>query len=158
VKRSDSVTKAAIYKGCKMSVSDCVFCKIVAGSIPAVKVFEDEACLAFLDIGPLAEGHVLLIPKVHAVTLDELTADRAAACLRHLPALVRAVKAVTGCQGANVLQNNGLVAHQVVPHVHFHIIPRNEGDAFHFNWPSGQYPPGKAQELADSLRKSLQNG
>ena len=56
--------------------------------------------------------------------------------------------AVTGCQGVNVLQNNGRVAHQVVPHVHFHIIPRTEGDAFHFNWPAGSYPPGKIEELA----------
>ncbi len=79
-----------------MIESDCLFCKIVSGEIPASKVLEDDACLAFMDIGPLAEGHVLLIPKMHAVTLDELPADQASAMLGHLPALVKAVQTVTG--------------------------------------------------------------
>lgn len=133
----------------------CIFCKIAAGQIPCVKVYEDAACLAFLDIGPLAEGHVLLIPKTHAETLDQLTSEQAGAMLRHLPALVKAVQAATACEGVNVLQNNGRVAHQVVPHVHFHIIPRKAGDAFHFNWPAGNYPPGRADSLASEIRKNL---
>ena len=138
-----------------MGDPNCIFCKIVAGQIPCTKVLEDDACLAFLDIGPLAEGHVLLIPKAHAVTLDQLAADQAGAMLRHLPALVKAVQAVTGCEGVNVLQNNGRVAHQVVPHVHFHIIPRKAGDAFDFNWPAGSYPPGKADPLAAAIKRQL---
>jgi histidine triad (HIT) family protein len=138
-----------------MAENDCLFCKIVAGEIPAVKVLEDDVCLAFMDIGPLADGHVLLIPKTHAVTLDELPADQAGAMLRHLPALVKAVQTVTACQGVNVLQNNGPAAHQQVMHVHFHVIPRNEGDAFGFNWPGGSYPPGRMEELADAVRKEL---
>lgn len=138
-----------------MKDPDCIFCKIAAGEIPAMKVWEDEAALAFMDIGPLAEGHVLLVPKTHAETLDGMSAEQAAALLRHLPALVGAVKAATGCEGVNVLQNNGRVAHQVVPHVHFHIIPRNSGDEFHFNWPAGEYPPGRAEQLAESIRDNL---
>jgi len=138
-----------------MKDPDCIFCRIAAGDIPATKVFQDDACLAFMDIGPLAEGHLLLIPKTHAETLDKMSADQAAAVLRHLPALVRAVKETTGCEGVNVLQNNGRVAHQVVPHVHFHIIPRNGGDSFHFNWPAGQYPRGRAEELAAAIRDCL---
>jgi len=138
-----------------MVESECLFCRIVAGEIPAVKVLEDDACVAFMDIGPLADGHVLLIPKMHAVTLDELPADQAGAMLRNLPALVKAVQAATGCQGVNVLQNNGSVAHQVVMHVHFHVIPRNEGDAFGFNWPAGSYPPGRMEELAEAVRREL---
>ncbi|MBC8373075.1 MAG: HIT family protein [Phycisphaerae bacterium] len=138
-----------------MADSDCLFCKIVAGEIPASKVLEDDACVAFMDIGPLAEGHVLLIPKMHAVTLDELPAEQAGEMLGNLPALVRAVQAATGCQGVNVLQNNGRVAHQVVMHVHFHVIPRNEGDAFGFNWPASSYPPGRMEELAEAVRSEL---
>lgn len=138
-----------------MADSDCIFCKIVAGDIPTATVLDDETALAFMDVGPLAEGHVLLIPKVHAETLDAMSADEAAGMLRHLPALVRAVKAATGCAGVNVLQNNGRVAHQVVPHVHFHIIPRTSGDAFHFNWPAGSYPPGRAEQLAQTIRDEL---
>lgn len=135
--------------------NDCIFCKIVAGQIPALKVLQDEEALAFLDIGPLAEGHVLLIPKRHFATLDQMPADVAGAMLRHLPALAAAVQAAVGCQGLNVLQNNGRVAHQVVDHVHFHLIPRNEADAFHFNWPAGKYPQGRAEQLAESIRAEL---
>ena len=138
-----------------MSDTDCLFCKIVQGEIPATKVLEDSAAVAFMDIGPLAEGHVLLIPAGHYATLDEMPGDQAAAMLRHLPALVKAVQAATGCEGVNVLQNNGRVAHQVVMHVHFHIIPRNAGDAFHFNWPAGSYPEGRLSELAEAIRAQL---
>lgn len=134
---------------------DCIFCKIAAGDIPCEKILEDDAALAFLDIGPLAEGHVLLIPKAHAATLDEMSADAAGALLRHLPALVAAVKEGTGAPAANVLQNNGPEAHQEVMHVHFHVIPRREGDAFRFNWPAGKYEPGQAERIADRIRASL---
>ena len=138
-----------------MNRDDCIFCKIATGQIGVTKVLEDEACLAFLDIGPLAEGHVLLVPKAHAETIDQLSADQAAALLRHLPALVAAVRAVTGCEGVNVLQNNGRVAHQAVTHVHVHIIPRRGGDEFYFNWPAGKYPPGRAEELAKQIKARL---
>ena len=138
-----------------MSEPDCIFCKIVAGRVPAVKVLEDDAAIAFLDVAPLAQGHLLLIPKAHAATVDELTAEQAGELLKHVPALVRAVRAATGCEGVNVLQNNGRVAHQVVMHVHFHIIPRSSGDAFNFNWPAGSYGEGRIQQLADDIRKHL---
>ena len=138
-----------------MADSDCLFCKIGAGDIPAVKVLEDDICLAFMDIGPLAEGHVLLIPKIHAETLDKLPDSHAGEMLKHLPTLVRAVQTATSCQGVNIVQNNGAAAHQEVMHVHFHVIPRNEGDAFGFNWPGGSYPDGRIEELADALRGEL---
>jgi histidine triad (HIT) family protein len=98
---------------------------------------------------------VLLIPKAHARTVDQLSASQAGEMLRLLPAMVKAVQAATGCQGVNVLQNNGRVAHQVVPHVHFHIIPRNEDDAFGFNWPAGAYDEGRVDELARAIRANL---
>jgi len=138
-----------------MADSDCLFCRIVSGDIPAVKVLEDDVCIAFMDIGPLGEGHVLLIPKTHAETLDELPAGEAGDMLKHLPGLVGAVKTATQCQGVNILQNNGVVANQEVMHVHFHVIPRNEGDAFKFNWPSGAYEPGRIEELAEAIKSEL---
>ncbi len=138
-----------------MKDSDCIFCKIAAGEIPCVKILEDDSSIAFLDTGPLADGHTLLIPKGHYVTVDEMPADVAAAVLRHLPALGRAVRSALGCEGYNILQNNGSVAHQVVPHVHFHVIPRNSGDKFHFNWPAGTYPQGRIEQLAEAIRKEL---
>jgi histidine triad (HIT) family protein len=136
-------------------MENCIFCKIAAGLIPSAKVLEDSAAFAFMDIGPLAQGHVLLIPKAHFVTVDQMPDDLAGQLLRHLPRLVKAVQTATSCQGVNVLQNNGAAAHQEVQHVHFHIIPRNSGDAFRFNWPAGTYPPGRAEELAQSIRKNL---
>lgn len=138
-----------------MNDPDCIFCKIAAGEVPAAKVLEDAAAVAFMDVGPLAEGHVLLIPPEHYETVDQMPADQAAAMLGHVPALASAVQAATGCEGINVLQNNGRVAHQVVMHVHFHIIPRNAGDAFQFNWPAGSYPQGRAEQLAEAIRKEM---
>ena len=134
---------------------NCIFCKIVDGQVPCAKILDTDEALAFLDIGPLARGHLLLIPKAHCRTIDELSADQAAAVLRHLPALVAAVRQATRCDGVNVLQNNGAVAHQVVQHVHFHIIPRNRGDAFHFNWPAGSYDEGEIEQLARAVREHL---
>jgi len=136
--------------------ADCIFCKIIAGDIPAARLIDDEHSLALMDVAPLAEGHALLIPKGHYQTLDEMPAEEAAAMLAHLPALVRAVQQATRCEGVNVLQNNGRVAHQVVPHVHFHVIPRNAGDEFHFNWPAGSYPEGRMDELAEQIRAARQ--
>ena len=138
-----------------MADSDCLFCKIGAGEIPVAKVLEDDVCVAFMDIGPLAEGHVLLIPKDHYETLDQMPAGQAAAMCGNLPVLVKAVQAAVGCEGVNVLQNNGRVAHQIVPHVHFHIIPRTTGDEFHFNWPRGEYPAGRVEELAEAIRAAV---
>lgn len=135
--------------------SQCIFCKIVAGEIPAATVLQNAAAVAFMDVGPLAEGHVLLIPTRHYQTIDQMPADEAAGMLKHLPALVRAVREATGCEGVNVLQNNGRVAHQVVDHVHVHVIPRDAGDAFDFNWPSGQYPQGRIEQLAEAIRSAM---
>ena len=138
-----------------MADNDCIFCKIVGGGIPAEVICRDGGAVAFVDVGPLAEGHVLLVPTGHYETLDQMPAEEAAAMLKHLPGLVRAVRAATGCEGVNVLQNNGRVAHQVVPHVHFHIIPRDQDDAFEFNWPAGKYPDGRMAELAEAIRRHL---
>jgi len=138
-----------------MAESDCIFCKIVAGEIPAAKVFEDDACVAFMDIGPVADGHVLLIPKSHAAGIEDLSPADASAMLANLPAIARAVRSATGCQGLNILQNNGPLAGQVVMHVHFHLIPRNAGDAFEFNWPAGQYAEGRIAELREAIGRAL---
>lgn len=138
-----------------MTDPNCIFCKIAAGEVPCTKLLEDASALAFLDIGPLAEGHVLLIPKDHYATIDQMPAAAAAGLLRHLPGLAKAVQSAVGCEGLNVLQNNGTVAHQVVQHVHFHIIPRGAGDEFHFNWPAGTYPRGRADEIAQAIRAEL---
>ncbi len=134
---------------------DCIFCKIVAGEIPCCTILETDDAIAFLDVGPIAHGHVLLIPKMHAETLDKLDSSAMAATARLLPRLVSAVKIATGCEGVNILQNNGAVAGQIVPHVHFHLIPRTSGDAFTIPWPAGTYPEGEMLVVAAAIRSHL---
>src|SRR5947207_1167612 len=104
-----------------------IFDRILSGEIPCYRLYEDEHVLAFLDVGPLADGHTLVIPKERAARLHELSADAAAALGRVLPQLCRAVIAATGVEDYNLLQNNGAAAHQAVHHVHFHIIPKPAG-------------------------------
>jgi histidine triad (HIT) family protein len=136
-------------------MADTVFKKIIAGEIPAHKVYEDEHVLAILDIGPLSRGHTLVIPKEPAETLDRLSDESAAALGRVLPRVCRAVVEATGVRQYNVLENNGRGAHQMVQHVHFHIIPKpNEREGLGIGWPAGSLGP-EAAELAARIRAAL---
>jgi len=137
-------------------MADTIFSKILRGDIPCHKVYEDDHLLAFLDIGPLSYGHTLVIPKEEVAMLDELSDDAAAAIGRVLPRLCRAVKAVTGVEQYNVLQNNGPMAHQAVFHVHFHIIPRPSVDqGLGIEWRSGKLDPEEGAKLAAALRREM---
>src|SRR5580700_6735344 len=141
-------------------MADTIFGKILAGQIPCHKVFEDDKVLAFLDIDPLSAGHTLVIPKEPAETMDQLSDESAAALGRVLPRICRAVIAVTGVRQYNVLENNGPGAHQAVPHVHFHIIPKPDGVAgLGIKWPVGQLGADAAQlasELSQHVRAAAQ--
>ena len=133
-------------------MADTVFSKIIRGEIPCHKVYEDDHVLAFLDVGPLSEGHTLVIPKEAAETLDQLSEESSAAIGRVLPKLCRAIKEVTGCGAYNVLQNNGVLAHQAVFHVHFHIIPRPEaGGGLGIRWPAEEVDHAAAAALAAKI-------
>ncbi len=134
---------------------ECVFCKIVAGAIPALVVHEDETALAFLDVNPLAPGHVLLVPKDHYAALVDMPPETVGAMTRLLPQLGRAALAVTKAQGFNVLLNNGKVAGQVVEHVHFHVIPRRPDDALGYRWPAGKYAEGEAEQIHKGILQAL---
>ncbi len=134
---------------------DCIFCKIVAGEIPSLKIYEDEQVLSFLDIGPLAEGHLLVIPKVHYERLDEMKAEDIQAVASVLPRLAKALTEATGAQGYNLLQNTGECAGQVVPHVHFHLIPRMPNDGLGYRWPAKKYPEGKDKEIQQKIINAL---
>lgn len=136
-------------------MSTCIFCKIIAGEVPCHRVYEDERVLAFLDIGPLARGHTLVVPRRHAVTLDELSADEAAGLFRVVPMLGRAVSRAVGAAGWNVLQNNGQAAGQAVDHVHVHLIPRREADGLGYRWPAGRLDPSDAPGLLSLIRAGL---
>jgi histidine triad (HIT) family protein len=136
--------------------NDCIFCKIAAGQIPAHMLYEDDHVISFLDIGPLSEGHTLVIPRGHWVTLDQVPEDVMQSIGRALRRIGAAVAAAIDCDGWNVLQNNGRVAGQVVMHVHFHIIPRREGDSLGYRWPAGQLDDETASKLSTAIRGALQ--
>ena len=133
-----------------------IFTKIINGEIPCHKVYEDAHVLAFLDIMPLSEGHTLVIPKEPAETLDKLSDESCAAIGRVLPRICRAVVEATGCVDFNVLQNNGVMAHQAVFHVHFHIIPKPDSDrGLGVGWPAGKLDGQAGAALAAKLRDAL---
>ncbi|RMG17411.1 MAG: HIT family protein [Planctomycetota bacterium] len=135
-------------------MAETIFSKIIRGEIPCHKVYEDEQVLAFLDINPVSRGHTLVIPKEPAPTLDRLSDDSAAAVGRVLPRIARAVLSATGAEHFNVLQNNGVPAHQAVFHVHFHIIPKHaDGSGLGIGWPAGTLDDGAA--LAASIREAI---
>ena len=138
-----------------MSADDCVFCKISAGQIPCRKIYEDESVLAFLDVGPVNDGHTLVIPKAHFEKLhecpDEIVAKLSACLGRIADAVVKAMEA----EAYNVLCNNGRAAGQLVGHVHFHIIPRNSGDGVFDRWPAYEYEQGRADDIVKKICEKL---
>ena len=126
-----------------MTAEPTIFGRILDDEIPCLRVYEDEHVLAFLDVGPLSLGHVLVIPKERVAFLHELSDDAAAAIGRVLPRITRAVMDVTGCADYNVLQNNGAGANQAVFHVHFHIIPKHsDGSGLGIEWNAGELVGG----------------
>lgn len=139
-----------------MGTGDCIFSKIVSGEIPSVKVYEDEAVLAFLDINPISDGHTLVIPKKKFEKLHDCPAELLAELCSRLGKISKAVVAATGCDGYNVLCNNGRAAGQLIDYVHFHIIPRNEGDGVFNRWPHYQYPEGKIEAIAAKIHENME--
>ena len=150
-------------------MSDSIFSKIIRGEIDSHKIYEDDQVIAILDIGPLSEGHALVIPKEPAVTIDELSDESAEAVGRVLPRIVRALKRITGAEALNILQNNGSAAGQAVEHVHFHLIPRfpgrgapvqgkpdkDNGPGLEFLWSPGTLTQEEAVEIGKQIKRLL---
>lgn len=134
---------------------NCLFCKILAGSIPSAKVYEDEHVLAFLDINPIAKGHTLVVPKAHYSTLLELPASGGQALLNAMKTVAKALQEETGCGGFNCIQNNFAPAGQMVFHSHWHIIPRFDNDGLP-DWPGGKYGGNEEmQQLAGAINARI---
>ena len=130
-----------------------LFEKIIDGTIPCHRVYEDEYVLAFLDVAPLSNGHTLVIPKQAVAHLHELSAQSGAALGRALVKVSAAVVEATGATAYNILQNNGEEAHQAVFHVHFHIIPKFGEKGLGIAWASGVLADGEA--LANEISKHM---
>ena len=136
-------------------MSDCIFCKIIAGQIPCTKVYEDDVCLAFMDIGPISPGHTLIVPKKHYEAVSQMPAEEVAAFYRPVAALAAAVQAAVGSEGLNVLQNNGRSAGQAVEHLHVHLIPRWTGDGLGFRWPAKKADFDVLAKQAEAIKAGL---
>jgi histidine triad (HIT) family protein len=140
-------------------MSDCIFCKIVAGEIPSATVYEDETKFALMDINPILPGHVLLVPKAHYERVTDLPDEVAADLGGALPKLGRAVVAAAKADGFNIFQTNGRCSGQAVFHVHFHVIPRHNDDGYTFRWsPRGPYEEGKMAEWRQRIADALEAG
>jgi histidine triad (HIT) family protein len=136
-------------------MSDCVFCKIVAGQIPATVVHEDDLTLAFMDIGQVNPGHVLVALKPHAENLFALDEAQAAAVFRTAARVARGIRAAFEPPGLSVYQANGKPAGQTVFHFHIHLVPRHEGDGMNLTWPVKNPPRERLEDYAAKIRARL---
>lgn len=131
-----------------------VFAKILRGELPSVDVYEDEHTLAFLDIAPSVEGHVLVIPKAPAKEIFDLSQDGAAALMRTTHRVAKAVRKAFAVPGMMLVQLNGAGAGQSIPHVHFHILPRREGLDFQLHGRAA-VDPKQLEPIAEKIRAAL---
>ena len=136
-------------------MTDCVFCRIVARQIPATVVHEDEHTLAFMDLGQVNPGHVLVAVKAHAENLYALNDAQAGAVLRAAARVARAIREAFKPQGLSVYQANGKAAGQTVFHYHLHLVPRHEGDGMALTWPVKNPARGELEAYAARIRASL---
>ena len=136
-------------------MSDCVFCKIVAGQIPSTRVYEDEHSLAFMDIGQVNPGHVLVAVKKHADNIYALDDAQAAAVARTSVRLSRAIRDAFKPEGLSVYQANGKAAGQTVFHYHVHLLPRHAGDGMELTWPVKNPPRETLEDYAGKIRAGL---
>ena len=139
-------------------MSECLFCKIINGEIPSLKVYEDEHVFAFMDIMPLTKGHTLLIPKTHCKDLFEMPEDVARNLYAAAPKVANAIKAAFQPAGMNTVNNNGAAAGQTVFHYHLHLIPRyDEKDGLVVGWNSrqGEFPADVLTTLAAQIKEQL---
>ena len=138
-------------------MSDCVFCKIVAGQIPSTRVFEDEHTLAFMDLGHVNPGHTLVAVKKHAANIFELDETQAEAIARAIVKISRALKKTFEPEGLSVYQANGKAAGQTVFHYHVHLLPRHAGDGMELTWPVKNPPREQLEESAAKIRGALES-
>ncbi|WP_371323171.1 HIT family protein [Dechloromonas sp. ZY10] len=134
---------------------ECIFCRLIAGEIPAAKVYEDELTLAFMDIGQVNPGHVLVAVKRHAATLLDLTPAEAGAAMQTAQRIAQALKASFDPPGITLLQANGKEGDQTVFHFHLHVVPRHGNDGIALSWPRKDPPREVLEEYAGRLRGSL---
>ncbi|KAI5963581.1 HNT1 [Candida pseudojiufengensis] len=142
------------------SNASCIFCKIIKGEIPSFKLIETPKTYSFLDIQPTSKGHVLIIPKYHGAKLHNIPDEYLSDLLPVVKKLTKVLKLDENNspegEGYNVLQNNGRIAHQLVDHVHFHLIPKpNDKEGLEVGWPAQETDFAKLGKLHEELKEEL---
>ena len=130
---------------------DCIFCKIVSGEIPAVKVLDEKLVVAFMDINPSSKGHMLVVPKNHAENIFEIPESDLVALIKAVKRCAKAVKEALNAEGITILQLNGKASDQIVPHLHIHVIPRWENDGLSVS--TWEMKPGDMEEIQEIALK-----
>ena len=134
-------------------MSDCIFCKIIAGDIPSATIYENDEFKVILDRFPSGEGHALILPKNHVANIFEIDPEQAGRLFSLAAKLAKDMKEVLGFKHMNILQNNGTVAGQTVFHFHIHLIPRHEGDGIQIGWT----PTSPTDEEIAAVKAKLEN-
>jgi histidine triad (HIT) family protein len=135
----------------------CLFCKIIEGELPSYKVYEDEHTLAFLDINPVSDGHVLLVPKYHEQFVENLPDEHYEKLFSVLKKLVKPIQDAFNSPSSNIIINNGQNAGQIIPHVHVHIIPRPKPIGRNFFTTTSRMEKNKEyfEEIAEKIREKI---
>ena len=136
-----------------MKDENCIFCKIANGEIPSATLYEDEDFRVILDLGPATKGHALILPKEHYANLYEIYEEVAAKAFKLAKKMVTELTEVLGCDGYNVVQNNGAAAGQTVFHFHMHLIPRYKNDDAGFGWKTGKLTDADRDDILARLKK-----
>ncbi len=135
-------------------MGDCIFCKIVKGDIPSSMLLEGKNFYSFLDIGPVSKGHALVVPKEHYETLTDIPDDVLAEMSKAVKTISNAINKAMNADGYNIQMNNYSAAGQVVPHAHFHIVPRFKGDGLML-WPGKRYEEGELDKIHEKIARFL---
>ena len=133
---------------------DCIFCKIIKKELPGDVVFENDKMIAFLDINPINFGHTLVVPKGHVENLFEMEDDDLREVILGIKKVAKGIVSALDVKGFNVGQNHGEVAGQIVPHLHWHVIPRLAEDNLG-QWPAKSYSKGEKEEIANKIRENI---
>ncbi|MCX7140634.1 MAG: HIT family protein [Proteobacteria bacterium] len=136
-------------------MGDCIFCRIIEGTIPSTRVHEDELTLAFMDIGQVNPGHVLVTTRTHVENIFGLDNRLAAAVFQTTTRMARAIESVYSPDGVSLYQANGVAAGQTVFHFHLHLVPRYDGDGMQLTWPAKNPPREQLETEAARIRAAL---
>ena len=137
-----------------MEQENCIFCKIANGEIPSTTLYEDEDFRVILDLGPATRGHALLLPKEHYADLYELDDEIASKAMVLAKKMITKLTPILGCDGYNIVQNNGEAAGQTVFHFHLHMIPRCKGDGVGVTWKVGELKEEDKEELLSKIKEA----